>query len=31
MEFLSENTEGRDHMESLGIDIKMMIEWILGK
>jgi len=29
--FLSENLKGRDHLEDLGIDRKIILEWILGK
>jgi len=28
--FLSENLKGRDHSEDLGIDEKIILEWILG-
>jgi len=30
-EFLSENRKGRDHSEDLGVDGKIILEWILGK
>jgi hypothetical protein len=30
-EFWSENLKGRNNLEDLGIDEKMIIEWILGK
>jgi hypothetical protein len=29
--FSSENLMGRDHLEELGIDGKIILEWILGK
>jgi hypothetical protein len=29
--FLSEILMGSDHMEDLGIDGRVMLEWILGK
>jgi hypothetical protein len=29
--FCLENLKGRDHCEDLGIDGKMLLEWILGK
>jgi len=29
--FWLENLKGRDHSEELGIDGKIIIEWILGK
>jgi hypothetical protein len=29
--FLLEKLEGRDHMEDLGVDGKIILEWILGK
>jgi hypothetical protein len=29
--FWSENLKGRDHSEDLGIDGKIILEWILGK
>jgi len=29
--FLSENLKGRDHLEDLGIDEKIILEQILGK
>jgi hypothetical protein len=29
--FLLENLKGRDHSEYLGIDGKIILEWILGK
>jgi hypothetical protein len=28
--FLSENPEERDHSEDLGIDERIILEWILG-
>jgi hypothetical protein len=28
---LSENLRGRDHVEDLGIDGKIILEWISGK
>jgi hypothetical protein len=30
-EFWSENLKGRYHFENLGIDGRIMLEWILGK
>jgi hypothetical protein len=30
-EFLSENLKGIDHLEDLGVDDKIISEWILGK
>jgi len=27
----SENLKGRDHLEDIGIDEKIILEWILGK
>jgi hypothetical protein len=30
-EVLSENLKGRDHLENLGVDGKMILECILGK
>jgi len=30
-EFWSENPKGRDHLEDLGIDGKVILEWMLGK
>jgi hypothetical protein len=29
--FLLENLKGRDRLEDLGVDGKIMLEWILGK
>jgi hypothetical protein len=29
--YWSENLKGRDHLEDLGIDEKIILEWILGK
>jgi hypothetical protein len=29
--FLFGNLKGRDHLEDLGIDKKIILEWILGK
>jgi len=29
--FWSENLEGRDHYKCLGVDGKIILEWILGK
>jgi hypothetical protein len=29
--FWLENLKGRDHMEDLGTDGKILLEWILGK
>jgi hypothetical protein len=29
--FWFENQKGRDHLEDLGIDGKIILEWILGK
>jgi hypothetical protein len=29
--FLSENLNGRDDSEDLGVDRKIILEWILGK
>jgi hypothetical protein len=31
IKFLSEDPEGRDHLEGLGIDGNIILEWILGK
>jgi hypothetical protein len=31
MKFWSENLKGRDHSEDLGVDEKIILEWILGK
>jgi hypothetical protein len=28
---LSENLKGRNHSEDLGIDVRIILEWILGK
>jgi hypothetical protein len=28
---LSENLKGRDHLKDVGIDGKIILEWILGK
>jgi hypothetical protein len=28
---LTENLNGRDHLETLGIDRMIILEWILGK
>jgi hypothetical protein len=30
-EVLSENLKGRDHSEDLGVDVKIISEWILKK
>jgi hypothetical protein len=30
-ELLSENLKGRDRSEDLGVDEKIILEWILGK
>jgi hypothetical protein len=30
-EFRSENLKGRGHLENLGIDDRLILEWILGK
>jgi hypothetical protein len=30
-EFRSENLKGRDHSEDLGVDGRIILEWILGK
>jgi len=29
--FWSENLKGRDHAEDLGVDGRIILEWILGK
>jgi hypothetical protein len=29
--FLSENLKGRDHTKNLGVDGKIILEWIFGK
>jgi hypothetical protein len=29
--FLLENLKGRDYLEDIGIDGKIILEWILGK
>jgi hypothetical protein len=29
--FWSENLKGRDHSEDLGVNGKIIVEWILGK
>jgi hypothetical protein len=29
--FWSENLMGRDHLEDLGIDERITLEWVLGK
>jgi hypothetical protein len=29
--FRSENLKGRDHLEDLGVDVRIILEWILGK
>jgi len=29
--FLLENLKGRDHLEELGIDGRIILEWFLGK
>jgi len=29
--FLSENVKVRDHVEGLGVDGRIILEWILGK
>jgi len=29
--FWSENLKGRGHSEDLGVDEKLMLEWMLGK
>jgi hypothetical protein len=29
--FLLENLEGKNHSEDLGVDGKIILEWILGK
>jgi hypothetical protein len=29
--FWSENLKGRDHVEDLGMDKKIILEWMLGK
>jgi hypothetical protein len=29
--FLFENLKGRDHLEDLDIDVRIILEWILGK
>jgi hypothetical protein len=29
--FLLENLKGKDHSEDLGVDRKIILEWILGK
>jgi hypothetical protein len=29
--FWSENLKGRDHSEDLGVDERIILEWILGK
>jgi hypothetical protein len=29
--FLLENLKGRDNLEDLGVDEKIILEWILGK
>jgi len=29
--FLSENLKGRDYLEDIGVDGKIILEWILGK
>jgi len=31
MKFWSENLKGRDHLEELGIDRKVILQWILRK
>jgi len=30
-EFWLENLKGRGHLEHLGVDVRMILEWILGK
>jgi hypothetical protein len=30
-ELNNENLKGRDHLEDLGVDGKIMLEWIIGK
>jgi hypothetical protein len=29
--FWSENLKGREHLEELGVDGRIILEWILGK
>jgi hypothetical protein len=29
--FLLENRNGRDHLEDLGVDGRIIVEWIFGK
>jgi len=29
--FWSEDVKGKDHLEDLGVDAKIILEWILGK
>jgi hypothetical protein len=29
--FWSENLKGKDHLEELGVDRKVVLKWILGK
>jgi hypothetical protein len=29
--FWSRNMKGRDHFEDIGVDVKIILEWILGK
>jgi len=29
--FRSENLKGRDHTEDIGLDGKIMLQWVLGK
>jgi len=30
-QFLLENLKGRDHSEDLGVDVRIIVEWMLGK